>query len=74
MMKKIIKNDESIWLNAQVRRKVEKFFSFQLFFLSLEGQIIESDEDVIVENVPVVTPTGDIIVENLSLKVRLDLK
>ena len=35
------------------------------------GQIIESDGEIIVENVPVVTPTGDIIVESLSLKVRL---
>ena len=36
----------------------------------IEGQIIESDEDIIAENVPIITPNGDIIVESLSLKVK----
>lgn len=36
---------------------------------SIKGQIIESTEDIIAENVPVITPNGDIIIENLSLKV-----
>ncbi|CAF2448006.1 unnamed protein product [Rotaria sp. Silwood2] len=34
-----------------------------------EGQIIESEGDIIVENVPIITPNGDIIVESLSLKI-----
>ncbi|CAF1062041.1 unnamed protein product [Adineta steineri] len=34
-----------------------------------EGQIIESDENIIVENVPIITPNGDIIVDSLSLKI-----
>ncbi|CAF0996097.1 unnamed protein product [Adineta steineri] len=34
-----------------------------------KGEIIESDEDIIAENVPIITPNGDIIVESLSLKI-----
>ncbi|UJR08556.1 hypothetical protein I4U23_012817 [Adineta vaga] len=34
-----------------------------------EGQIIESVENIIAENVPIITPNGDIIVESLSLKI-----
>jgi hypothetical protein len=34
-----------------------------------EGQIIESDGDIIAEDVPIITPNGDVIVESLSLKV-----
>ncbi|CAF0860020.1 unnamed protein product [Rotaria sp. Silwood1] len=34
-----------------------------------EGQIIESDEDIIAENLPIITPNGDVLVENLSLKI-----
>jgi hypothetical protein len=40
------------------------------FFVLIEGQIIESDEDIIAENVPIITPNGDVIVESLSLKVK----
>jgi len=40
------------------------------FFILIEGQIIESDEDIIAENVPIITPNGDIIVDSLSLKVK----
>ena len=41
-----------------------------LAFILIEGEIIESDEDIVAENVPIITPNGDIIVESLSLKVR----
>ncbi|CAF3025200.1 unnamed protein product [Rotaria sp. Silwood2] len=34
-----------------------------------EGQIIESEEDIIAENIPIITPNGDVIVESLSLKI-----
>ncbi|CAF4772644.1 unnamed protein product [Rotaria magnacalcarata] len=34
-----------------------------------EGQIIESDEDIIAENLPIITPNGDVIIESLSLKI-----
>ncbi|CAF0803898.1 unnamed protein product [Adineta ricciae] len=34
-----------------------------------KGEIIESVEDIIAENVPIITPNGDIIVESLSLKI-----
>ncbi|UJR37666.1 hypothetical protein I4U23_030362 [Adineta vaga] len=34
-----------------------------------EGRIIESDEDIIAENVPIITPNGDVIVDSLSLKI-----
>ncbi|CAF0940732.1 unnamed protein product [Adineta ricciae] len=34
-----------------------------------EGKIIESDEDIIAEDVPIITPNGDVIVESLSLKI-----
>ncbi len=37
--------------------------------IGMKGQIIESNEDIIVENVPIITPNGDIIVESLSLKI-----
>ncbi|CAF1122786.1 unnamed protein product [Rotaria sordida] len=33
------------------------------------GQIIESNDDIIAENVPIITPNGDVIVESLSLKI-----
>jgi hypothetical protein len=36
----------------------------------IKGQIIESNEDIIAENIPIITPNGDIIVESLSLKVK----
>ena len=39
-------------------------------YIYLEGEIIPSDEDIIAENVPIITPNGDIIVNSLSLKVR----
>ncbi|CAF4007913.1 unnamed protein product [Rotaria magnacalcarata] len=34
-----------------------------------EGQIIESEGDIIADNVPIITPNGDIIVESLSLTI-----
>lgn len=34
-----------------------------------EGEIIPSDEDIIAENVPIITPNGDVIVDSLSLKI-----
>ncbi|CAF0823163.1 unnamed protein product [Rotaria sordida] len=34
-----------------------------------EGQIIESEGDIIAENVPIITPNGDVIVQSLSLKI-----
>lgn len=40
------------------------------FSILIEGQIIESEEDIIAENVPIITPNGDVIVESLSLKVK----
>jgi ABC-type uncharacterized transport system fused permease/ATPase subunit len=49
-----------------IKRKI--VFDSQEF--SIRGQIIESHEDIIVENVPIITPNGDIIVESLSLKVK----
>lgn len=42
-----------------------------LFLFRIEGEIIESVEDIIAENVPIITPNGDIIVESLSLKVNI---
>jgi ABC-type uncharacterized transport system fused permease/ATPase subunit len=50
-----------------IKRKVELD---QQEFLT-KGQIIESNEDIIAENVPIITPNGDVIVESLSLKVKL---
>ena len=47
----------------------QKIIFDQLNF-STKGQIIESDGDIIAENVPIITPTGDIIVESLSLTVK----
>lgn len=43
-------------------------------FILIEGQIIESNGDIIAENVPIITPNGDIIVESLSLKVKFFIK
>jgi ABC-type uncharacterized transport system fused permease/ATPase subunit len=33
------------------------------------GEVLES-EDIVFENVPIVTPNGDILVRSLSLRVR----
>ena len=59
--------EKSSWISEQVwcQSLVEAIAC--LFWL--EGEIIESDEDIIAENVPIITPNGDIIVESLSLKV-----
>lgn len=43
-------------------------------FILIEGKIIESNGDIIAENVPIITPNGDIIVESLSLKVKFFMK
>ncbi|CAM4909282.1 unnamed protein product [Rotaria socialis] len=33
------------------------------------GRTIESDADIIAENLPIITPNGDVIIESLSLKI-----
>jgi hypothetical protein len=59
----VIHEDDNEHSLAVVKRKVA-------INQRAEGQIIESDEDIIAENVPIITPNSDIIVESLSLKVK----
>jgi hypothetical protein len=42
-----------------------------MFDVLVLGRIIQSNEDIIAENVPIVTPNGDTIVDSLSLKVDM---
>lgn len=39
-------------------------------FIYFSGVIVESGDRIELNNVPVVTPTGDVVVDNLSIKVR----
>jgi ABC-type uncharacterized transport system fused permease/ATPase subunit len=60
----MIKEEE----RESVGMKQKVTFDPQAFLI--KGQIIESNEDIIAENIPIITPNGDIIVESLSLKVK----
>lgn len=37
---------------------------------SCAGDVIETERDIIVENVPIITPNGDVVVNKLNLQVR----
>ena len=38
-------------------------------FLSILGSVVDTDSAIIIEELPIITPNGDIIVQSLSLKV-----
>jgi hypothetical protein len=42
-------------------------------FCSSIGVVIDTERDIVVDNVPVITPNGDVVVSSLSLKVVLHL-
>ena len=53
-----------------LKSKFQRILFTTFLSSSIDGKIIESEGDIIVENVPIITPNGDRIVDDLTLKVK----
>jgi hypothetical protein len=42
-------------------------------FCCFLGVVVDTEHDIVVDNVPIITPNGDVVVSSLSLKVVLHL-